>query len=91
MKHFIFFYGNHCGACQQIKPLIKRFEKTNNVIWMEDNEENSDIFDKLDIEFLPTMIIVGENEEILEKLSGGRSIEEYINDNDDSGAAWTEH
>ena len=29
--------------------------------------------------------------EILEKLSGGRSIEEYINDNDDSGAAWTEY
>lgn len=91
MKHYIFFYSNHCGACQQLKPLVKRFEKTNNVIWMEDNDDNSNILDKLDIEFLPTLIVVGENEEMLERISGGRDIEFYINDNDTSGTAWTDY
>ena len=76
-KH-LFFYGNYCGSCYKIKPLIKEFEQTTKIYWIEDTSENQSLMEGLNIEYLPSMVVADKNNNIIELLSGGKAVENYI-------------
>ena len=78
MNKHLFFYGTYCGSCRKIKPLIKAFEQINKVYWVEDTNENQTLLEGLNIEYLPSMVVTDKDNNIIELVSGGQAIENYI-------------
>ena len=75
---YYFFYGEHCGACKEIKPLINKFSLSNDVRYLEDNGQNEEIYDSFNIQYLPTLILASEDFSTYSKFEGEKQIKNYL-------------
>jgi thioredoxin 1 len=67
---YILFYftASWCGPCQRIKPIIKEIsdgvEESKLRVCMIDIDDNSELVEKYNINSVPTMILLLDNEQI---------------------------
>lgn len=75
---YYFFYGEHCGACKEVKPLIDKFSLSNDVCPLEDNEQNREAYELFNIEYLPTLILISEDFPTGKKFEGKKQVTNYL-------------
>lgn len=80
MKHIIYFYKSGCGPCQEVKPLIEEFAKTNEMERINIDEEHP-LTDKLNVMYAPTIIVIDETNLDIKRYEGTKKVKDFVNEN----------
>jgi len=73
----LFFHGDHCGHCKQIRPSVQEFGKSKNYNYLEVESGDENIDNLFKIAYLPTVIIIKEGK--YTRYEGTNKINQLIN------------
>lgn len=75
MRTIKMYTASWCGSCRVLKPQILELAKPEKVkVEIISQEENSDEFIKNDIKGLPTVVVLDENKNVLNRQTGSVSV-----------------
>jgi len=77
MKKFLYFYGNHCGPCKMLAPIMEELA-TELPIEKIDVDTNAETTVKYNVLNVPTVILLRDEQEVTRTV-GANSKNYYIN------------
>lgn len=77
MKKLLKFYSKTCGPCKVMSKNLEKLDSTKVEIYEVDiaEEGNEELVDKYGVRVVPTIVVLSENDDIIEKFRGITPIE----------------
>jgi thioredoxin 1 len=76
MKQILFFSGTYCHSCQTFKPIMELISQQYPVSFFNVNDD-SELADEYEIEFVPTLIFLKDNQ-VVNKLLGVKTQQQIM-------------
>jgi thioredoxin 1 len=78
MKQLLYFSAGWCGPCKTLGPIMEQVGQQINVMKI-DVDSSPEMVQRFGVRNIPTVILVGENQQEIRRFTGVKTLNEIIN------------